>query len=100
MPDLSFACYISHPGLPTDELLLTLVRADLEDEPIYDALSYTWGDHEDLKKVTCNGINIAVSRNLIAALLRLRTEEKTQVVWADPICINQQNLAERGSQVK
>jgi hypothetical protein len=41
-----------------------------------------------------------ITKSLDVALQRLRSPEKIQHIWADGICINQQNILERESQVK
>ena len=43
---------------------------------------------------------IAVTRSLYQALPYLRYREKRRVLWIDAICVDQQNLEERGHQVQ
>lgn len=98
---------------------------DLDENPIYRALSYTWGDplevypspqdflpHEAWGKwswtIMCGGSPISVSTNLYTALLALRwtissdsTRSQDSVpVWIDALCINQGDVIEKGQQVK
>lgn len=83
----------------------------------YDAMSYTWGDqsnkdyielrHPQLvghqRSCICekksSGL-LAVGRNLASALRQLRHETNNRILWADSICINQQDLDERAAQVQ
>ena len=86
---------------PSSQLRCRLKTASLGtgDGP-YDALSYTWGDTEPRHNVICNGSALEVTPNLHAALLRLRSPSRTVTIWADQICINQKDLAERSQQVQ
>jgi hypothetical protein len=73
---------------------------DLSESPAYEALSYVWGHVEDRLPITVNSVAFAVTRNLHAALYRLRYPDKDCVIWVDAICINQADAAERSSQVQ
>lgn len=90
-------------GLYHDELIVTLEHVDLKQQPKYEALSYTWGTsfkdcHVSFR--TGTGVKkIAITKNLEAALLRLRSVEQTRVIWIDQVCINQDDIRERSSQV-
>ncbi|KAK4446497.1 heterokaryon incompatibility protein-domain-containing protein [Podospora aff. communis PSN243] len=66
----------------------------------YSALSYTWGDTEPRHKVICNRCALEITPNLHGALLRLRHRTRTVTIWADQICINQKDVAERSQQVQ
>ena len=90
-------------GLFHDELTTTLEHVDLKQQPNYEALSYTWGTSFKDCHVSCKtdtGIKkIAITKNLEAALRRLRSVEQTRVIWIDQVCINQDDVKERSSQV-
>ena len=82
-----------------------------ENKDAYEALSYTWKtglERKDddttgaQKTIECNGFTVPVGANLDAALRRLRRrrpDSSSRVIWADAICINQQDDAERSHQV-
>ena len=101
----------------------------LDDNPTYDALSYTWGNPmtvyqtEDEAKesqklfdkpceVFCDDASLAVTRNLYDALLAIRGIpnqnsykrafgcDRADLIWIDALCIHQQDTAERNAQVK
>lgn len=74
----------------------------LYDDPTYIALSYAWGDPNITEDISVNDIPLPVTTNLMAALRRLyeRYSDKQVAFWIDAICINQQDLGERGHQVK
>lgn len=89
-----------------------LIEVDLENSPVYDALSYTW--HLPVEEqssatsgvisefggsINCNGMKLDVTTNLRDGLLRLEQFRQETLIWIDAICINQQDLAERSAQV-
>jgi hypothetical protein len=76
-----------------------VVIDDYVSAPEYYALSYCWGDANDTTELTCNGRSFPVTKNLYAALHRLRKKAQSQLVWADAICINQDDSLERNQQV-
>lgn len=74
-----------------------------EDVPKYEALSYAWGE-SDTPEVIYVGhtgdVTMAVTRSLYQVLPYLRYRDQQRVLWIDAICVNQQNLKERGPQVE
>ncbi|KAK6849495.1 hypothetical protein PG995_013328 [Apiospora arundinis] len=70
-------------------------------ESSFQALSYAWTTPSEpgVKNVTLCGRPHSVTANLHAALRRLRQKSSSRVMWIDAICINQDDLEERGSQV-
>jgi hypothetical protein len=69
-------------------------------EDTYEALSYCWGDSNNKADVICNGQHLAVTANLYDALQALRDRQKSRVLWADAICINQADNVEKSHQVR
>ena len=65
----------------------------------YTALSYVWGNPALVKTMTCNGKNFAITKNLDLALHHLRRTDVSIMLWVDQICINQDDLQEKGQQV-
>ncbi|KAK2765753.1 heterokaryon incompatibility protein [Colletotrichum kahawae] len=70
----------------------------------YDAISYTWaGEDENMDRsghITLNSQGFAVTQNCEAALRRARSRSGPKAVWIDAICINQEDIRERGHQVR
>ncbi|KAE8451708.1 hypothetical protein EG329_003165 [Mollisiaceae sp. DMI_Dod_QoI] len=67
----------------------------------YEALSYVWGDPQDrLSYLHLNGALITVGYNLSQALIHLRRPDVPRVLWVDALCIDQNNIEERGHQVQ
>ncbi|KAH8681679.1 heterokaryon incompatibility protein-domain-containing protein [Xylariales sp. PMI_506] len=78
----------------------TLTVESIHDAPVYEALSYVWGDASDCVNVTINSLDFPVTRNLYQALKHLVLADKVRVLWVDAVCINQSDLDERSQQVK
>ena len=73
--------------------------AHLRDHPPYEALSYTWGPLGDSATVLFQGIKISIPSNLRDALLMLRKPTSNRIVWADSLCIDQNDNEEKNHQV-
>lgn len=80
---------------------LSTIDLDSPSRPPYETVSYVWGQPflTDLM-ILDGGRSHWLTRSLSHALRRLRHETKARVVWADQICVNQQDHAERTEQVK
>ncbi|KAF2249584.1 HET-domain-containing protein [Trematosphaeria pertusa] len=87
------------PGTDDEELHCALSLASLDDEPEYEALSYVWGDAKHTIQIQVDGQPWPITRNLHLALKNLRSEDQARILWVDAVCINQQDIAERNSQV-
>ncbi|PVH92460.1 hypothetical protein DM02DRAFT_276400 [Periconia macrospinosa] len=85
---------------PVIECLLHQVYLDGADTVPYSALSYTWGGTEKASTVLVDRKALHVTENLYRALQNLRSKDVDQVLWVDAICIDQENLRERGHQVR
>ena len=72
---------------------------ELEDAPNYHALSYTWGDPNDTEAIEIDGRPFQVTKNLLAALRRLRRIRDWEYIWIDAICINQADIDEKNHQL-
>ena len=100
------------PGSFNDEIHVSLETISLgshNDAEVpgssFEALSYTWGalTNPVLLNVLddrCSTSTISIMQNLATALPYLRLKDRERRLWIDAICINQQDLNERSSQVK
>ncbi|KAH7395426.1 heterokaryon incompatibility protein-domain-containing protein [Cadophora sp. MPI-SDFR-AT-0126] len=88
------------PGLPNTRLEGRLEFANLADSPKYEAISYVWGDPTRCDEISIDGTSLRLTQSISDALQRIRHEDKPRIVWADQVCINQDDLTERGHQVK
>ena len=71
--------------------------------PDFEALSYAWGSSENPVNIflgESGNHTLAVTQNLAEALPYLRYKDRARVLWIDAISVNQQDLAERSSQVR
>jgi Heterokaryon incompatibility protein (HET) len=88
------------PGSEPARITGRLVKVSLNTSPIYDALSYTWGDPSITTTIILDGDqDFSVTTNLERALQDLRLEDEIRTIWVDALCIDQKNLAERSQQV-
>ncbi|EXJ81861.1 hypothetical protein A1O1_07926 [Capronia coronata CBS 617.96] len=79
-------------------LSIGLETFSLATAPPYIALSYVWGSPERSHAVSCCGKVLFVTANLEAALCALAIRDHW--IWVDAICINQDHIAERNSQLR
>ena len=76
-----------------------LVQVPLQQANPFCALSYVWGDPDDTEKISLDGESVLIRKNLWQCLHSLRGFKESRRTWVDYICIDQQNIAERNSQV-
>ncbi|KAF3043794.1 hypothetical protein E8E12_010341 [Didymella heteroderae] len=100
------------PGRKGDSIVCTLhavnllayddigADATIEGFERYEAISYVWGSVHRTVQIECDGMQKHVTKNLADALEALRHLELVKVLWADALCINQEDLKERAEQVK
>lgn len=83
-----------------DDIQCELIIGSIEHGIPYDALSYTWGTTEKVATITVDGGIMGVTTNVYEALQQIRSSYESRYLWIDAICINQDNLRERGHQVQ
>ncbi|KAL8893496.1 MAG: hypothetical protein Q9192_005207 [Flavoplaca navasiana] len=70
----------------------------------YTALSYVWGDATDRQDILLDGHRFSVTRSLYNVLSHLRdafeVDKRELQIWADAVCINQDDQEERAREVK
>ncbi|RSL60706.1 hypothetical protein CEP53_005371 [Fusarium sp. AF-6] len=85
------------------EIVCRLKVVSLDDEPAYSALSYVWGDPAITKSILVNGKRVHVTTNLASALehapKHLEHADVALRLWADAVCINQDDPNEKNHQV-
>ncbi|OCK73101.1 hypothetical protein K432DRAFT_430751 [Lepidopterella palustris CBS 459.81] len=88
------------PGSRDDELQAKILVASLLEQPVYDAMSYCWGDSGATFRIVLNqDWYLPIRSNLRNALTDIRRPDRSMVLWTDAICINQKNGNEVGDQV-
>ena len=118
------------PGESADVIYIDIQTTILDQDhhPEYEAVSYAWGSsgspeavivvapseaqhsrqlpsllerRESRKETNVSPLgNLYVTKNLATALRYLRRPNESRHLWVDAICIDQQNLSERGEQVE
>lgn len=91
---------------PKDETVhCRMFKAFLKDfdDPLFNALSYTWGNPDEQTNIVVNETVVSVTTNLESVLRHLRDYHMNMTcgfpLWVDAICINQEDTEERNSQV-
>ncbi|KAG4436291.1 hypothetical protein IFR05_008231 [Cadophora sp. M221] len=88
-------------GVPGSDIRCEFLPIDLaSSSEIYSAISYTWGDPVLKHSIVCDQDELRVTENVRGLLEKMRRPDEAKFVWIDAICIDQQNLKERGQQVK
>lgn len=88
------------PTHESEEKRRLSVRDPWNSEVSFEALSYTWGGTVGTKKIVLNGFPFLVTQNLWDALNHLRFRRIPRTMWIDSLCINQEDVLERSSQVQ
>lgn len=66
----------------------------------FEALSYVWGKCTDLVPISLNGCVMNITQSLWCVLCRLRDSKTSRLLWVDALCINQEDVPEKGQQVQ
>ena len=77
-----------------------LKPAPVDKAPVYSALSYTWGDPSVTRTIFVNGQRLEVTSNLYNALSNFRDLYPGIRLWADAVCINQDDIEGKGQQIQ
>jgi len=100
--------------LPSKDNILhfSLVTISLRAAPPFWAFSYVWGDPKKTSRIVVNNYNFEATENLVSALtthvdyilelqaaLPHHNHFQAKHLWADAICINQEDVKERAHQV-
>ena len=91
------------PGEPGTPLSGRLRVVSLTEGPPYSALSYTWGAGEIHDTILLTGSSAErhrITKNLHAALCKIRQAGIPTLLWVDALCIDQTSASERSHQVQ
>jgi hypothetical protein len=77
-----------------------VIEGHFNDKVQYSAFSYAWGEPVYNFPITINGSDISVTESLNQALQHLRLPDQELLLWADELCINQQDNEEKSAQVQ
>ncbi|KAI6875880.1 hypothetical protein KC323_g44 [Hortaea werneckii] len=90
---------VLHPGSFEDVLRADLQPASLRSAGDYEAISYVWGKSTREREIYLNSVPFRITSSLHSALRAFRHTTEARRLWADAICINQEDLSERNEQV-
>ncbi|KAF4814340.1 Heterokaryon incompatibility protein 6, OR allele [Colletotrichum siamense] len=92
------------PSQSFDSQLQCYIREidiDQEDALAFEAISYTWGE-----PIFCRTLHVnrhdscfRITQSLSDALRRFRLKDRPRILWADAVCINQNDDSEKSSQI-
>ncbi|KAF8857459.1 hypothetical protein BDZ45DRAFT_433019 [Acephala macrosclerotiorum] len=104
MPDIvvcsKFRLLCIHPtSNPTSLIVCETQTFELDTAPPFDALSYVWGKPNVTAEIEFCGVLRQITTNLFAALIKLRDRRDLKWIWADALCIDQNNATEKNYQV-
>jgi hypothetical protein len=93
-----------NPGEDGEQLSGRLIHCDFlaaTPRPVYDCLSYVWGSSILSHEISIEGFTLSITANLDSTLRRSRKRypSESMSVWADGICINQEDTSKRNQQV-
>ncbi|KAI0387910.1 heterokaryon incompatibility protein-domain-containing protein [Hypomontagnella monticulosa] len=89
------------PDIHESSVHAELFTASFEqDMPEFRAISYAWDLNGPKKTIVVNGIQFEICENIYVLLKKIpRQSTYTVNLWIDTICINQEDLCERNTQV-
>lgn len=96
----SFRILELQPGNKEAPIICSLIHARLNAHLAYEAISYVWGSSERPIPIDCDGKRLYITENLRNALVRVRLPDRPRMLWADSVCIDQDNDDEKGHQVQ
>src|SRR3569833_1684018 len=120
---------VLQPGQHSEPIHVRLFEQTFDppdDVPEYEALSYVWGGEDNPDSVFVASVQdcrlspsteqpsglrtsdladppsgrLSIRQNLASALRQLRQPEEPRILWCDSICINQDDIEEKGEQVQ
>ncbi|ORY00090.1 hypothetical protein BCR34DRAFT_494852, partial [Clohesyomyces aquaticus] len=83
---------------PTDaELYASFIEAKLSEAPPYEAISYTWGVAVLSESLHFHASQVKITESLASALRNFQHKDRERVIWADAVCIDQNNDVDKGA---
>lgn len=107
LPNNKIRILTLHPGTLNDPIIKARIdHVDLNTEPEFSAISYQWESRDLCQKIqiieteeTGDEKYLDITSSLYNVLLHLRRDEEEVCLWADAICINQNDTDERNKQI-
>ncbi|KAG4425994.1 hypothetical protein IFR04_000938 [Cadophora malorum] len=86
-------------GFKHSPLRGSLKQVPIDYLPHYEALSYCWGSPDKPRSIELDDGTINITESIHSALVRLRRLTKSRLIWADALCINQDDNLEKKHQI-
>ncbi|KAI9927022.1 hypothetical protein MW887_003403 [Aspergillus wentii] len=77
----------------------SLEAVSLDDNPDFEAISYVWGDASNKTDIIINDALLYVTLSVETSLRLLRDSHQQRAVWIDFVCIDQDDVIEKSTQV-
>ncbi|KAI8953594.1 heterokaryon incompatibility protein-domain-containing protein [Xylaria longipes] len=90
------------PGIGEDPLVASLRTVELRrggTEDRFEAISYVWGSDTRDQIIIIDGKPFPITSSLRNTLRQIRSLDKPRNIWADSVCIDQENNKEKSHQV-
>ncbi|KAF2429805.1 HET-domain-containing protein, partial [Tothia fuscella] len=85
---------------PSEDPTASLYCSIQQQQPGSECISYTLAGQGFNSILHCtDGSNFRVTANLHVALVRFRPKDVTRTIWADAVCINQNDPVEKSTQI-
>lgn len=82
------------------DVVLSLEHRNLDDKPVYTAVSYRWGTEAAEDDLIVEGRALRVRKRLKSMIEALKDEHSVRLLWIDAICIQQNSTNEQNHQVR
>jgi hypothetical protein len=89
-----------HPGEGDDELRGMVYHVPVREAGKYRAVSYVWGEVKWTHSMWTPEGTIPMTESLHSALKWMRNSKEPMVLWADAVCINQNDGADKARQIR
>ena len=77
-----------------------IFTVSLDEAPPFEAISYTWGSSVREREIVVNNQCLAVTLNAFSVLQQRGSYWRPRILWIDSVCINQDDIEEKNSQVR
>jgi hypothetical protein len=74
-------------------------EVSLDENPVYEAISYVWGRPDFIEQISCGDEVISITKSCSHVLHHLRARKRSRHLWIDACCIDQNSDQERNHQV-
>jgi hypothetical protein len=87
-------------GTGAEDIQCELYATSLDNPDEFEALSYVWGSPSDPLPIIIQQESKRVTRNLESALRHTRYPDRPRILWVDAVCINQDDVHEKSTQIQ